>query len=170
MRLVPVGKIVACHGVEGFVRMICFNAPPTPQVARAPAFHLERPGDAPVAYPVAAVRTRRRDVLVRFARVETRTAAESLVGMLASIPEDLLPAPGPGEFYYYEIVGFRVRTTGGAEIGTVVETIDTGSNDVWIVRANDREVLIPVIADVVRRIDRDTGTVTIEPLDGLLDV
>jgi 16S rRNA processing protein RimM len=67
-------------------------------------------------------------------------------------------------------VGFHVRTTGGAEVGSVVETIDTGSNDVWVVRTNEREILIPVIADVVRRIDRRTRTVIIEPLDGLLDV
>lgn len=150
--------------------MVYFNAPPTPEVARAPAFHLERPGDTAVPHPVAAMRIRGRDALVKFTGVETRTAAEGLVGMLASLPEDVLPAPGPGEFYYYEIVGFRVRTTGGVDIGTVVETIDTGSNDVWVVRANEREVLIPVIADVVRQIDRQTGTVTIEPLEGLLDI
>jgi 16S rRNA processing protein RimM len=172
MRLVPVGRIVACHGIGGFVRMVCFNVPPSPQVAQARAFHLERPGvgrAAAVSRPVAAIRPRRRDLLVKFVDMETRTAAESVVGMLASLPEEVLPAPGPGEFYYYEMVGFRVRTTAGVELGTIVETIDTGSNDVWVVRANEREILIPVIADVVRRIDRATGTVTIEPLDGLLD-
>lgn len=149
--------------------MVCFNSPPTPQVAQARAFHLERPGEAAVSHPIAAIRPRHRDVLVKFVDVETRTAAERVVGTLASIPESNLPEPGPGEFYYYEIVGFRVCTTGGVEIGTVVETIDTGGNDVWVVRANEREILIPVIADVVRQIDRQTGTVTIELLDGLLD-
>jgi 16S rRNA processing protein RimM len=170
MRLVPVGRIVACQGVRGFVRMVCFNAPPTPQVAAARTFHLERPGEPAVSHPVTATRALRRDLLVKFAHVETRTAAERMVGMLVSVPEDVLPEPGTGEFYYYEIVGFHVRTTGGAEVGSVVETIDTGSNDVWVVRTNEREILIPVIADVVRRIDRRTRTVIIEPLDGLLDV
>jgi 16S rRNA processing protein RimM len=170
MRLVPVGKIVACHGVGGFVRMVCFNSPPTPQVAQAAAFHLEHPGEVAVSHPIAAIRPRRRDVLVKFVDIETRTAAERVVGTLASIPESNLPELGPAEFYYYEIVGFRVCTTGGVEIGTIVETIDTGGNDVWVVRANEREILIPVIADVVRQIDRQTGTVIIEPLDGLLDI
>jgi 16S rRNA processing protein RimM len=172
MLLVPVGRIVSCHGIGGFVRLVCFNVPPSSQVAQARAFHLERPGAGgeAVAHPVAAIRARRRDLLVRFVDVDTRNAAEDMVGMLASLPENALPEPGPGEFYYYEIVGFRVRTTAGVEIGTVVETIDTGSNDVWVVQTDEREILIPVIADVVRQIDRHTGTVTIEPLDGLLDL
>jgi 16S rRNA processing protein RimM len=170
MRLVPVGKIVACHGVRGFVRMACFNRPPSAPVAAARAFHLERAGEQPQPYPVELIRPRPHDVLVKFAGMENRTVAERVVGMVASLPETALPALGPGEFYYYEIVGFRVRTAQGVDIGTVVETFDTGSHDVWIVRNADREFLIPVIADVVRRIDRQTATVTIEPLDGLLDI
>ncbi len=153
--------------------MVCFNSPPSPQVAQAQAFHLERPGEgqeAAVSRPVAAIRPRHRDLLVKFVDVDTRTAAEGIVGMLASLPANVLPAPGPGEFYYYEIVGFRVRTTAGVEVGAVVDTIDTGGNDVWVVRANEREILIPVIADVVRQIDRETSTIFIEPLDGLLDL
>jgi len=89
--------------------------------------------------------------------------------MVISLPEDRLPAPGENEFYYYEMVGFRVRTTEGEELGTIRETFPTGSNDVWVVVDESREYLIPVIQDVVRTIDRPVRTVTIEPMKGLLD-
>src|SRR5213080_206622 len=68
-----------------------------------------------------------------------------------------------------EVVGFRVETTGGESLGAVAETFPTGLNDVWVVRGGGREHLIPVVADVVRAIDRATRRIVIEPLPGLLD-
>ena len=122
---------------------------------------LETPGRAPELCTVEAVQKHRRGALVKFAGIDGRTAAEACVGMLISLPEDRLPAPGENEFYYYEIIGFRVRTTEGEELGTIRETIPTGSNDVWVVVDESREYLIPVIEDVVRRIERPARTVTI---------
>ncbi|HTD26624.1 MAG TPA: ribosome maturation factor RimM, partial [Candidatus Elarobacter sp.] len=79
------------------------------------------------------------------------------------------PPPAEDEFYYHEVVGFRVETTGGESLGAVAETFPTGLNDVWVVRGGGREHLIPVVADVVRAIDRATRRIVIEPLPGLLD-
>lgn len=150
--------------------MVCFNRPPSPEVTQAREYYLESADRAAESRRVEIVRVRSADVLVKLVGLDTRTEAEEVVGMEISLPEDTLPAPGPGEFYYYEVVGFHVRTTGGDQIGTIRETFYTGSNDVWVVTDGEREHLIPVIADVVRTIDRGTRTVTIEPLDGLLDL
>ena len=62
------------------------------------------------------------------------------------------------------------RTEGYRSAGPwVAETFATGLNDVWVVRGTGREYLIPVIADVVREIDRDARRIVIEPMPGLLD-
>jgi 16S rRNA processing protein RimM len=60
-------------------------------------------------------------------------------------------------------------TTSGAEIGVVKEVIPVGSNDVCVVHADGREHLIPLIADVVRKVDRADKRLVIDPLPGLLD-
>ena len=169
MRLVPIGKIVACHGLRGIVRMVCFNAPPTPRVLDAEVFYLQRPGAPPHPRAVESVRQWRAHAHVKFQGLDSRTAAQDVVGMVASVPEEALPAPGPQEFYYHEILGFAVRTTDGRSIGTVLETFDTGSNDVLVVKDGPHQHLIPVIADVVRAIDRTDRVIVIEPLEGLLD-
>ena len=169
MRLVPIGKIVACQGLRGVVRVVCFNSPPTPQVLDAESFYLERAGEPPRRHTVEVVRPWRANVQVKFRGLESRTDAEALVGMVVSVPEDELPPPGPDEFYYHEVRGFAVRTTDGQVLGTVRETFNTGSNDVLVVRSGDREHLIPAIADVVRTIDRADRCIVIEPLPGLLD-
>src|SRR5437899_2003825 len=108
-------------------------------------------------------------VLLALAGVDDRRAAEALAGARVLVRAADLPPPAADEFYYHEVVGFRVETTGGESLGAVAETFTTGLNDVWVVRDSGRELLIPVIADVVRAISRATRRIVIEPLPGLLE-
>ena len=168
MRLVPVGKIVGCHGVRGAVRVRCFNTPPSPLVAEASTLWVGSGPDDAIAHTVETMQTRHADLLVKFTAIPSRTAAAGIVGRFVSLPESTFPPLREGEFYYHEVVGFRVMTTEGAGIGTIQGTFFTGGSDVWIVEDGEREHLIPVIADVVRSLDRKTRTVTIEIMEGLL--
>ena len=170
MSLVQVGKIVACHGRRGFLRVACLSRPASEHLMEVRELYVGNPGCTADRCTVEAARRLRGGMVVKLAGINTGTAAEAFLGMSISLAQNTLPPPGEHEFYYYEIVGFRVRTTGGEEIGTIRETFPTGSNDVWIVVDGTREYLIPVIADVVRTIDRRTHTVTIEPMEGLLDL
>jgi len=101
--------------------------------------------------------------------VGDRTAAEALTSMRLLVRAADLPAAADDEFYHYELHGFAVVTTDGRALGTIDETFPTGLNDVWIVRGAGREHLIPIIADVVREIDREGRRVVIEPMPGLLE-
>jgi 16S rRNA processing protein RimM len=65
--------------------------------------------------------------------------------------------------------GFRVETVDGRVVGEITDTMHTGTTDVWIVRAQAREHLIPVVRDVVVSIDRAARRVVITPITGLLD-
>ncbi len=80
-----------------------------------------------------------------------------------------LPALKPGEFYYYQVLGMEVRLTDGRSLGMIEEVISTGANEVWEVRGEMGEVLVPVIEDVVKAIDFDSRVATIEAIPGLLD-
>jgi 16S rRNA processing protein RimM len=132
---------------------------------------LETAGEHRLGRVVAASPHGRGLVLLALEGVEDRTAAQALVGFRIVIDPDDLPPPAADEFYYHEVVGFGVETPGGRRLGHIHTTFATGTNDVWIVRDDEgcREHLIPVIADVVRTIDRDAHRVVIEPLPGLLE-
>lgn len=95
--------------------------------------------------------------------------AAALVGLELAVPESELPEPAADEYYTYQLEGLEVVTVAGAALGTVASVMPTGSNDVLTVRGTGREYLIPVIKDVIRSIDIDAGTITIEPIEGLLD-
>ena len=62
-----------------------------------------------------------------------------------------------------------VITSEGREIGRVAEILETGSNDVYAVRGQGKEYLIPAIKDIISRIDLRSGTIIITPMEGLLD-
>lgn len=71
------------------------------------------------------------------------------------------------EFYYSDIIGCTVFN-GEIPIGRVTNIIETGANDVWVVKG-DKEYMIPYIADVVKDVDIENKTIMITPLEGLLD-
>jgi 16S rRNA processing protein RimM len=69
-----------------------------------------------------------------------------------------------------QIIGLQVRTTDGELIGTVTDILSGISNDNYIVRTSADEVLIPAIEDVICSIDLTAKVITIEAIDGLLDL
>ena len=95
--------------------------------------------------------------------------AEALIGKNVFADEDELPPPEENEFYYRDVIGCEVILTDGARLGIVEEIIATGANEVFVVRGEGKEVLVPVIEDVVKEIDIASKRVVIEAIPGLLD-
>ena len=78
------------------------------------------------------------------------------------LPEDV--------YYVHDLVGLRVVTSTGDEIGTLEDVLETGSNDVYVVRRpGQKDVLVPAIDGVLLEVDLEGGVVTIEAVPGLLD-
>jgi len=75
-----------------------------------------------------------------------------------------------GVYYHFEIIGAAVYTDDAGYLGRVTEILETGSYDVYVVRGENREYMIPAQPDVVTSIDRQQKKITIHPLDGLLDL
>lgn len=165
---VAVGRVVGAHALRGLLRVRAYQ-PPASSLAAGRHVILEGPGGRREVRLRSASPHGRGLVLVGLEGIEDRTAAEALVGATVLVPQGDLPPPAENEFYYHEIEGFRVETVGGEHLGVIVETFPTGTSDVWVVRGEGREHLIPVIADVVRAIDRSGQRVVIEPLPGLLE-
>ena len=75
-----------------------------------------------------------------------------------------------GQYYHHQIIGLQVRTTQGELLGNITEVLTGKSNDNYIVQGDRGEILIPAIEDVVKSIDLEQGYVTIEAVEGLLDL
>jgi 16S rRNA processing protein RimM len=99
---------------------------------------------------------------------DDRESAVALRGEYVLVREaDLEPLP-EGEFYRFQLIGLRVITTEGRDLGRVSDIISAKENDVFVVTGPAGENLIPVIEDVVLEIDVEHGMVTIQAIPGLL--
>jgi len=166
-RLVGLGQIGGPHAIHGEVRLRLYN-PTSSALAVQQAVVLRR-GAAREVRRIIGLRRNKRVLLLHLDGCETMTAAEALVGYEVCVDESELPPLRDGEIYVCDLVGLEVVTTGGDLVGAVVEVMAAPSADVCVVQGGGREHLIPLIADIVRRIDRDAGRLIIEPVPGLLD-
>jgi 16S rRNA processing protein RimM len=166
--LVRLGKIARPHGLRGAVRVILDNAD-SAALQTVEQVILEHGG----TYQEYRVRTVARAggnaLRVEFANVTTCEAAEALRGAIIFVAASVLPPPGEDEFYDFDAIGCTVATTEGNHLGVVAEIFATGANDVLVVRDGTVEVLIPVIADVVKHLDFASRRITIDAIPGLLD-
>ena len=159
--MLRVGRITGAHGLKGALRLRPDN-PDSDTLEQVARVFLESAGQAREFRLTAMTRlnaTTRRITLEGVADVNAAEALKGAVVMLA--PEDV-PAAKPGEFYYYEAIGCEVFLTDGSRIGTIEEIFSTGAHDIWVVRDSKREVLVPVIEDVVKAMDFAARRVTIE--------
>jgi 16S rRNA processing protein RimM len=109
----------------------------------------------------------RPEVILKLGEVTDRDAAEGLRGLLVQVPESEAWKLPRGRFYWHQILGLRVVTTAGDEIGTVAEILETGANDVYVVRGDGGERLIPAITQVVKWINPARGEMLVELMPGL---
>ncbi|MBV9894057.1 MAG: 16S rRNA processing protein RimM [Chloroflexi bacterium] len=125
---------------------------------------------AAAPYSIVGARIQGQTVLLRLAEISDRNVAETLRGKEVTVRrEDALKLPA-GEFYWHEVIGLSVvDATTQQMLGTVADILETGANDVYVVRTPaGKELLVPAIKDVVKSIDPTTGHMVIEPLAGML--
>jgi len=166
--MLRVGRITGAHGLKGALRLRP-DSPDSETLEQVARVFLESAGEAREFRLTGMTRlnaTTRRITLEGVADVNT---AESLKGAVVMLATEDVPAAKPGEFYYYEAIGCEVFLTDGSRLGTIEEIFSNGAQDIWVVRNSEREVLVPVIEDVVKAMDFAGRRVTIEPIPGLLD-
>ena len=118
---------------------------------------------------IHSVRIDRGALIISFEGINSREEAALLRRAVIEVQENNLPALPENKFYHRQIIGLIVVTPEGRKIGQITEIIETGSNDVYVVKGQGKEYLIPAIKDVISCIDLRSGTITIAPLKGLLD-
>ncbi|MBM4320690.1 MAG: 16S rRNA processing protein RimM [Deltaproteobacteria bacterium] len=166
--LLPIGKVVAAHGVRGEVKARLYHAESRLLEVLERIFLRDEQGELREE-KLLAVRATPRGPILRLAGVEDRTAAEQLVHGELVVPREWLPEAGEDEVYYHDLVGLRVLDRQGRALGAVAEVFDNGANDVLVVREGGRELLIPFIDEVVVEVDLEEGKLLLDPLEGLLE-
>src|SRR5215211_2025285 len=157
---VSVGRVVAAHGLKGEVKVEPMTDFPE-RFRRGARLWLD--GEAR-----RVLRSRWEKTLVCLALegIEDRDRAEALRGKLLMLPQ-AASLEESDRYYLHDIVGLRVVDETGSVLGELVDVLSTGANDVYVVRGERGELLLPAIEDVVQEVDVQGGRVIVRLIEGL---
>jgi 16S rRNA processing protein RimM len=174
---VVVGRIGKPHGIKGEVTVELRTDEPDRRFADGAELSTQTPqGTAPHgpgrprSLTVRTTRWHQSRLLVTFEEVADRNAAEAVRGLLLAVEVDPDEKPeDPEEFYDHQLVGLRVVTSDGAEVGELAEVVHGSAQDLLSVKAPDgREILVPFVSELVPEVDVAAGRVVVRDLPGLL--
>ena len=118
---------------------------------------------------IASCRAHAAGMLVRMRGIRTPEQAGLLRNQWVYVPAGDRPPLPEGEYYHHQLIGLEVLTDEGQELGSLTGIIETGANDVYIVRdETGREVLLPAIPAVILEVDLPNRRMRVHVLDGLL--
>lgn len=162
---VIIGRVAGAHGVDGELKV---NDDGALEGMTLDSVVIDPDGKAPRALKVLGMRRHGRALLMRVDGVDSRDEARALSGLDIGVDASQLGEPPPGEYYRFDLVGMSVFTELGTLLGEVVEVMATGANDVFVVRGERGEALIPAIDDVVVGVDIGARRMVIRPMEGLV--
>lgn len=164
--ILQVGEIVNTHGLRGEVKIVPWLD--TPEDFECLKTVYAEIGGEKKTFTVASVKYQKANIIVKFREVPDIDAAEKLKRTVLYVDREQLGEPEEG-YYICDLLGIRVITDEGVELGKIVDVFSTGSNDVYTVKGADgKEVLLPVIDDVVLSVDIDAEICKVHLLEGLI--
>ena len=154
------GRIAAPYGVKGWVRVVTFTEAAENLLSYSP-WYLGRNAQWREVR-VLDGREHGKGLVVRLQGIDDRDAAAAMSGTDVGVYRSQLPPPDAGEYYWSDLVGMQVFTLQDKLLGVVDHLIETGSNDVLVIRG-ERECLVPFIrGQVIRSVDLQAGVIRVD--------
>jgi 16S rRNA processing protein RimM len=162
-----VGTVVGTFGLHGELKVMPETDFPE-RFAHTAAVYL---GTANTRYAVRAARQARGQVILALEGVDTVEAAERLRGAALCVPASEAVELGADQFYLHDVIGLRAQRPDGTPLGTITDVYTGPGNDLFVVRdaRTGREVLVPAVKEMIKRVDPRAGVVEMEPVAGLFD-
>jgi 16S rRNA processing protein RimM len=157
------GRIGAPFGVKGWVKIQPFTET-ADGLRHYPTWWLGGAGHWR-EYTVEHTQPQGAALAAKLAGCDDRDAAAGFKGRVVAVPRDAFPREKDGEFYWSDLIGLNVKNCDGLDFGTVEAMLETGANDVLVVRSTDEhetERLIPFIAKVVKKVDPAAGVIEVD--------
>ncbi|NLL41983.1 MAG: 16S rRNA processing protein RimM [Firmicutes bacterium] len=174
-KFVVIGEIVSPQGNRGEVKVIPYTERPERFFEmESVLLFAENSAEPAGLFAIEGCREHKGAIVLKLEGVDTISEAEDLRKMLIKLSVDELEPLPPGRYYVFQLIGLECKTVSGEKLGVITDVLQTGANDVYVIKpyagvTKLREVLIPVIPQVVLEIKPEEGYVLVELLDGLLD-
>ena len=166
MDFLEIGKIVKPHGLKGSVKVLSYLVSGD-LLEALERLSIRQRNNETVSYSLKSLKVKGRCFYLEMEGIETIEQADALIGCPVLIPADKLKALPEGEYYWQELIGLEVITEEGCPVGKVERIFPAGDGDVYVCTGGEREILLPAIEEVVRKIDPAKGVMVVRLLDGI---
>lgn len=158
--LVVVGHVAGLYGVKGWFKVISYTEPRRNILDYQP-WHLEQAG---VIEPAGSLtgQIQGKSLVAHLAGIEDRDAAAGLIGANIFVNRDLFVQTEKDEYYWRDLEGLQVVNVEGVSLGVVESLLETGANDVLILRGERRRLIPFVVDDIVKRVDLDAAKIIVD--------
>jgi len=153
--LILIGKIIKTTGIDGYVIVQAYSEKENRFILNEEFYIDNKP------YKVENTKNSNKNHKVKFFEVNSLNDAKILIGKNIMQSKSMLPNKDKDSFYHYQILDSNVVTDDGDNLGKVAQIIETGSNDVLVVRNNTKEILIPLLNNVLVKYNEKTNTTII---------
>lgn len=150
--LILIGKIIKTTGIAGYVFVQAYSEKSN-RFTINEKFYIDNK-----IYIVENTKNSNKNHKVKFFEVNSLDDAKNLIGKDIMQPESMLPEKDKKSFYHYQIIDSNVVTDNGNNLGKVTQIIETGSNDVLVIRNKKREILIPLLSEVLIKYNEKINT------------
>ena len=166
-----IGKVIGVHGLKGVCRVYSY-AESSSFFKAGDTILLRDLRDLEKTYKISWIKPHKQHVvLMSLEGIENRDQAESLAGTELLLNKEQLPEPETNAYYWNDIIGLSVYNSDSKFLGKVESVIQTGSNDVYVVKNRDitdeHEILIPALETVVLEIDLKQNMMRVDLPEGL---
>jgi 16S rRNA processing protein RimM len=163
------GKIIKPHGNKGQV-LVYLDVDAAEKYIGLESVYLDLHGER-IPFFIATLELKHNGkALIQFQDFATIEDAESLAGLEMYLPIAGLPVLKGNKFYYHEIIGFRVRDHKHGDIGVIENVLDLPHQSLFQIRYGDKEILIPVVDDVIQKVDKRKKLLLIRAPEGLIEI
>lgn len=173
MKYIRVGKIINTHGLKGDVKVL----PLTDSIERFEKLHSVYIESEYEKCPIKIEKIwyRKGYVMLKFENHDDINDVLKYKDKYITINEkDAIELP-EDSYFIYQIIGVKVFCSDGRELGEIIDVLQPGGNDVYVVQGKalnrniEKEYLIPAIKEVVKYIDIENKKMIIEPIEGLIE-
>jgi 16S rRNA processing protein RimM len=164
----PVGRVRGHRGARGELTVVVSGGDAALWSAVREVRIAPREGAEPASYRVEVARAYRDRLVLKLRGIDDGNAAEALRGQLVSAPEQQAAGLPPGRYWRAQLVGLVVEDESGRALGTVEDVMPTAGPDLLrVVTVEGRELLLPLVAEIVLDVDRQRGRLVARPPRGL---
>ena len=146
------GRVASAHGIRGWIKVQPFTEY-LDSLMDYPSWWIGQENGPWREVEVKQCEVHSKTLAALLPDCPDRTAAEKLKGLLVAVPRSSLPQQDDDEYYWSDLIGLAVVNEAGVALGTVANLLETGANDVLVVKGDSGEILIPFVASTIKQVD-----------------